>query len=60
MRKAALQTMYYFQESVAKLSAAYTSRRPSATATRGTPTSYHELLGAFRSLLDKRAEVKRT
>ena len=52
--------MCYFQESVAKLSAAYLEERPSATAIRVTPTSYLKLLGAFRSLLDKRSEVKRT
>ena len=55
-----VQMMYYLQEWVAKLSAAHLERRPSATATRGTPKSYHELLGAFRSLLEKRTEVKRT
>ena len=56
VRKAILQMMCYFQESVAKLSVAYL-----AEAKRNnyvTPTSYLELLGAFRSLLDvKRSEV---
>ena len=56
VRKAILQMMCYFQESVANLSVAYL-----AEAKRNnyvTPTSYLELLGAFRSLLDvKRSEV---
>ena len=56
VRKSILQMMCYFQESVAKLSVAYL-----AEAKRNnyvTPTSYLELLGAFRSLLDvKRSEV---
>ena len=53
--------MMYLEEWVAKLSAAYLEEAERNGYACGTPTSYHELLGAFRSLqLDKRTEVKRT
>jgi dynein heavy chain len=56
VRKAILQMMCYFQESVATLSVAYLEEAKRNNYV--TPTSYLELLGAFRSLLDvKRTEI---
>ena len=56
VRKAILQMMCYFQESVAALSVAYLEEAKRNNYV--TPTSYLELLGAFRGLLDtKRSEI---